>query len=94
MRQRLYQWGNAGIRNASTHRPTLKFETGILVLTTRTFRQFGPNRARIKLVAADAVKRRFPTLPFERPVIPPIIPKPECQEYDGDERTINDSSDG
>src|SRR5581483_7665346 len=48
----------------------------------------------IEGIAADAVKRRAPSLEFEAPVIAPVVPQPEREKHESDERTVDDGAGG
>ena len=60
----------------------------------RTACQLGAHHGRVELVAADAVKRGLPALAFERAMVASIVPQPQPEKHDRDERAVNDGGGG
>ena len=52
------------------------------------------NRGRVKLVAADAVKSGFSTLPLKRAVIATIVPQPQSEEDERHQRAEDEGGGG
>ena len=71
-----------------------KFQSRVLVTALRTLAEFGAGQRRVESIAADAVEGCPAALEFEATVVAAVIPEPESDKCDANERAIENDGGG
>src|SRR5436853_1844628 len=72
--------------------PRLEAQPRIFVTALGAPGQGGTGRCGIKRIASNAVKCRPAPLRFKAPVVAPVVPEPQPEKDQADQRTVDDGS--